>query len=87
MPPEFFGPLWPEGVPEGWPAREQASEGCELVFEIDMPEGVSEEEVYDGAIELAARADDLHRAYGGHGLKVKSVEIHDEVPVREGVPS
>lgn len=85
--PEFFGPLWPQGVPAGWPVSEEGSEGSELVFEIDVPDDADDEAMYAKAMELAGRADELHRAYGGRGLKVKSVEVYDEAHVREGVPS
>lgn len=87
VPPEFFGPLWPRGVPDGWPVKEEASEGNELVLELEIPDGVSDEEMYAKAIALADDADSLHRAYGGNGLKVKTVEVYDELHVREGVPS
>lgn len=87
VPPAFFGPLWPEGVPEGWPAAEEGSENCELVFELEVPEDTDDETIYTRAVELADRADALHRAYGGRGLKVKAVEVFDQSRVREGVPS
>jgi len=87
VPPEFFGPLWAEGVPEGWPVEEEGSAQRELEFEIDVPEDASDEDVCRFAIDLADRADSLHRAYGGRGLKVKSVEVLDEAHVREGVPA
>ena len=87
VPPSFFGTLWPGGVPEGWPIQEESSEGLQLEFELDVPEGVSDEEVYARAVELAGHADDLHRSYGGRGLKIKSIEVLEESRVREGVPS
>jgi uncharacterized protein YegP (UPF0339 family) len=48
----------------------------ELVVEIEVPEGVSDQEVLEVVGRLSYEADDLHRALGGHGLKIKSVEIH-----------
>ena len=87
VPPEFFGPLWPQGVRQGLPAEEESSENCEVVFEIDVPLHASDEDIYDKAVELADRADALHRVYGGRGLKVKTLEVFEESQVRQGVPS
>jgi hypothetical protein len=80
----FFGPLWPFGVPEGWPATEPPSGAVELVVELDVPDGVSNEEVIKQVGKLANLTDDLHRAYGGHGLKIKEVTIESEACVPEG---
>lgn len=85
VPKEFFGPLWAEGEPEGWPVKEDNSEGCELVFTVELPEGTDDGEVFAKVKELAARADDLHRAYGGRGLQVTTVEVLDPVHGRKGV--
>lgn len=82
--PGFFGPLWPFGVPEGWPATEPPSGDVELVVELDVPDGVSNAEVVKQVGKLADLTDDLHRAYGGHGLKIKEVTIESEACVPEG---
>jgi hypothetical protein len=82
---EFFGPLWLEGGLKGWLAEESTSEGCELVFEMNVPNDMPDEEVIEIAQKVAKQADKLHRAYGGHGLKVKGVEVFGDVPVHEGV--
>jgi multidrug efflux pump subunit AcrA (membrane-fusion protein) len=39
VPPEFFGPLWPDGEPDGWPVKEIEldPEPVELVIELDVP--------------------------------------------------
>ena len=56
-------------------------------MEVEVPEDARREDLLDCALGLAEHADSLHRAYGGKGLKVKSVEVLDEAQVREGVPS
>ena len=76
VPPEFFGPLWPEGEPEGWPVKEETSEGQELVLEFEVPEGMSDEEAMERISALINKADDLHRAHGGRGLRTKGVEVY-----------
>ncbi len=68
VPSEFFGPLWPQGVPQSWPEEEETSESCEVVFVIDVPQYASDKDIYDKAVELADRADALHRVYGGRGI-------------------
>lgn len=58
----------------------------EVVVEIEIPEGVSEEEFLEQVGKMAEFADDLHRAHGGHGLKIDCIEIFDGASVPEGMP-
>jgi hypothetical protein len=80
---ENLGPLWSNGEPE-WliPCGDS-----ELVFELTIPEGVSDEEVIDRAKEICRLADGMHRALGGRGLKIDRTEIEDTTRVSEVVPS
>ena len=87
VPPELFGPIWPEGIPDGWPVDAQDSEGAQLVFELEVPDNASDEEVINMVAELADRADSVHRAHGGQGLCVKEVDIFGDVPVHAEVTS
>lgn len=50
----------------------------ELVIEFEAE--ASDEEIIAMICDLAEYADSLHRAYGGHGLKVADVEIFDLRP-------
>jgi hypothetical protein len=91
VPPDFFGPLWPDGRPPyGWPEPERSgapqvlserpvavpkSDNAELVLTIDVPEGIPDEDVLGLVAELVTRADALHRAYGGHGLEVEEGNV------------
>lgn len=76
VPPEFFGPLWPNGTPLEWPIQSSGDE--KIVLEIEIPEGATDEEAAALARHLADRADDFHRARGGHGLKVETVTVFDD---------
>lgn len=88
VPPEFFGPLWPNGRPPGWPSDDEpSSEGAELVCTIDVPEGMSDEEVLELVAGLAAKADAVHRAYGGHGLEIEEGNVDIEREVECPVPA
>lgn len=80
----FFGALWP--APESTESDFAAGDE-ELVIELQVPAGVSLAELKRRALEAATLCDDLHRAYGGHGLQVSQIEIlHDaRVPVPETV--
>jgi hypothetical protein len=85
VPPEFFGPLWPEGEPEGWPAGERPAEPLDLVLEFEVPEDATREEVLQAAREVARHANLLHRTHGGKGLIIADIDIDVEASVREGV--
>lgn len=87
VPPEFFGPLWPDGTPEGWPVQEEESGDTELVIEIDVPEGKdSEEELVRQGIQLFNALDKLNAAYGGDGLEF-DIEVLEEAPAGRRVPA
>ncbi len=78
--PDFFGRLWPEGPPQNWPGPERSSDKDEVAVTIDVPEGVSDDDVLALVAGLVVQADAVHRAYGGHGLEVKegNVEVDRE---------
>jgi hypothetical protein len=50
-------------------AHEPAT-GEEIVLEVEVPEGASDAEAIAAVVGLADAADDMHRAHGGHGLRV-----------------
>lgn len=92
-----LGPLWPDGEPAwyreandevkaGSSAKTESGGDSELVLKIEVPEDATDEEILSLARDLALRADDLHRALGGRGLKVDTLEIFGRAPVPEGVP-
>lgn len=84
--PEFFGPLWPNGVSSEWIGQERTSENCELSITIEIPEGTSDNDVLKYVEELVTKADGLHRAYGGHGLTIDigNVDIERDAAVPAG---
>lgn len=59
---------------------------AELIVEIDVPEGASADDVLDLVGKLVLHADALHRSFGGHGLKVERLEVHQSTGVTEDVP-
>lgn len=95
VPSEFFGPLWPGGVPEGWP-EEHSQEPIEphvLKVQFAVPRGMSNEQsrqfnqtVKEFFVALSA----LDASMGGTGLQIiqdeseEEIEIEDEEPVRTG---
>jgi hypothetical protein len=56
-----------------------------IAFEIQVPENASDSDVIQFAKCLAEEADSLHRALGGHGLKIESLEAFGEASVPEEV--
>jgi len=91
VPPEFFGPLWPDGVPEGWP-RDQAEDPANTADE--PPYIVIEVEVDDDADDAAIEAElkrltgamsELHQSHGGSGLKIDAVKVF--TPANSEVPA
>ena len=69
--PLFFPPIEDDETPGG---------DSELVLEIEAPDGATAEEIAVIAKQAAEGMDDLHRAFGGHGIVVSQVQIEEEVP-------
>ena len=73
VPPEFFGPMWPDGEPEGWPKSTQSESTPQQIDEVSPPlisilwdpEVVTEDEYAD----LVEALGNVVRAHGGAGLK------------------
>lgn len=84
--PSELGPLWPNGSPDWYTAPNEPANDSELIFEIEIPEEATDDDVLNFVSELVLQADTLHRAYGGHGLKVETLEVHQAVGVLEGGP-
>jgi|GEM_PF-4882758 len=83
--PALFGPVWPLGSPSPlYP--EPNDKGAELQLEIEVPADASDEQIAQMVTDTVMAMDDLHRAYGGHGLEVRELEIQNGIPCLEGVP-
>ena len=65
----------------------EACEGYAITLELDLPQGLSDEEIHAHIADIADDLDSLHRAHGGHGLLVRDLEIYEESLVAEGAPS
>jgi hypothetical protein len=74
--PTFFGPMWPDGPPPGWPPEESTVD--EIVLELDVPEAATDEDIIRLARGVAEHADAVYRAGGGNGLKIEEVEVYSE---------
>lgn len=62
VPPEFFGPLWPDGEPEGWPEDEK---GTPKSFGMVIDPGEADAETIR---EVMSALSDLHEVHTGYGL-------------------
>lgn len=56
-----------------------------LEIEVQVPDSASDKETLELVRELADMADDVHRAYGGQGLRVVGLEITDEARIPQEV--
>lgn len=73
VPPEVFGPMWPDGVPEGWPPLQDGHEPLHLKIEITVPSGMSEAEskaFNERVATFFAKLSGAHVALGGTGLRL-----------------
>lgn len=77
VPPEFFGPLWPHGEPEGWPeaGREPRIGERTFTIEFEAPPGVSDEEAAERIARVLRLLDRLNRAQGGTGIVVGEDDV------------
>ncbi|MEO1716085.1 MAG: hypothetical protein AAFR76_03140 [Planctomycetota bacterium] len=82
--PDFFGPLWPEGEPEGWPEEGREVRAGDEVFSVtlDLPADVSDDEIENLVRELSVRLDESHVAEGGRGVVIDSIDL----PRRAAMP-
>ena len=84
--PDLLGPLWPAGKPEGWPdevAHADDISGVEITF--DVPDGLSEEESLRLVGDYLSRLNALHRALGGHGIRLSPpIEVTSSAPAEVG---
>lgn len=88
VPPEFFGPLWPSGEPEGWPEAglEPHLAGHQYKLTVTAPETIEDEEVNADVVELIALMDDLSRAMGDKGVRLNDdLDVH--IKINSNTPS
>lgn len=73
VPPWVFGPMWPEGTPDGWPLLRDEGESLHLKIEIAVPSGMNEAESKAFNKRVAtffAKLSGAHVALGGTGLRL-----------------
>ncbi|MFC1636331.1 hypothetical protein ACFL5Z_15990 [Planctomycetota bacterium] len=92
VPPEFFGPLWPDGEPD-WKKfittrkkrrrRKGKKRGSQqgLSIQVVVPDSASEEQVTEELIGLFQSLNEYHIAHDGNGLTIEDFQSF----VRDGV--
>lgn len=85
VPPDFFGPLWPEGEPPGWPGvppEEKFVERGPMSIYFDRAEFTNNQ-----IAEMISKLSELYRSVGGDGLVIKGTAllVPELEPVPEGV--
>lgn len=76
VPPWVFGPMWPNGVPEGWPKADPAER---LVVTVAPPPEAPAAEIADIQNRLYAALNKLVIANGGAGLTIDTIQR--DVPI------
>ncbi|MDB5311753.1 MAG: hypothetical protein JWO38_5955 [Gemmataceae bacterium] len=68
VPPDVFGPLWPEGPPPGWPADPETPRHTTLPLDLVVREGVLDRVIEDEAVNLFNTLNRYHIARSGQRL-------------------
>lgn len=71
VPPEVFGPLWPEGKPAGWPDDPEMPKRADLALEAVASERATETMIEDEVVNLFLAMNRFHIARTGHPLTVE----------------
>lgn len=71
VPPEVFGPLWPEGPPKGWPPVTHVPQRAELVIEAFARERATEQMIEDDIVNLFNALNRYHIARSGVRLTLE----------------
>ena len=73
VPPEVFGPLWPEGPPPGWPADPDVPQRTDLPLELLSRARVLERMTEDEAVNLFNAINAYYIARTGHRLTLEDL--------------
>ncbi len=81
VPPEFFGPLWPWGEPEGWPDvtdynRPEHHAADRMSLRVMVPDFMSDDEAAEHIAGLYRVLNEYHIACGGQGLSLDLDDWH-----------
>lgn len=71
VPPEVFGPLWPEGPPKGWPPATDVPQRTELAIEAFARDRATEQMIEDDIVNLFNALNRYHIARSGVRLTLE----------------
>lgn len=74
VPPEVFGPLWPEGRPAGWPVDPDAPKQSDIALEVFKQDGLDERIAEDDVVNLFNAMNRFHIARGGQPLSLEDFQ-------------
>lgn len=75
VPPEVFGPLWPEGPPKGWPPITDVRVRADLPIELFARERATEQMIEDDVVNLFNALNRYHIARSGVRLTLADFHI------------
>ena len=93
VPQSIFGPMWPDGEPDGWPGAnsgEAAKTGAPvagILVALDIDRSHDQAKAIEGITKIYEGLDKLHRAQGGAGLRVRRGSIREGCYAPEVVPN
>ncbi len=85
VPPEVFGPLWPEGKPAGWPDDPELPKRTDFALEAVSSERVSDTMIEDEVVNLFLAMNRFHIARTGQSLTVEDFQPYLAALVPAGV--
>jgi len=85
VPPEVFGPLWPEGKPAGWPDDPESPKRNDFALEAVSSERVTHTMIEDEVVNLFLAMNRFHIARTGQSLTVEDFQPYIAALVPAGV--
>lgn len=85
VPPEVFGPLWPEGKPAGWPDDPELPKRTDIALEAVVSERATETMIEDEVVNLFLAMNRFHIARTGQSLTVEDFQPYLAALVPAGV--
>ena len=84
VPPESFGPLWPNGAPPWWPSDSPMST---INLRFSIPEEADDDIVGEQIGRIVDALSKLHKLDGGSGLQIVDEQSFDTADERVGSPA
>jgi hypothetical protein len=85
VPPEVFGPLWPEGAPAGWPADPEVPQHSSITLELTQQDDIPEKVLLNETMNIFNALNEYHISRGGQTLCLEDFQPMISSRVLSGV--